>query len=378
MSLAILLKAAVAVIPFFLLEGCDQKVKADPRIDELSPPEVEHKSGFGVVEIDHPELFPLAVAAAHSTASELNVTGTVNADISRNVPVVSLASGRVVEIHARLGDEVTKGQLMMRIQSADISGTFSDYRKASADEALARVQLDRAKLLFSRGAIAKKELEVAQEIDDKAKVDVEAAADHLKVLGADIQRPSAVVDIFAPISGVVTEQNVTTAAGIKTLDNSPNLFSIADLSRVWIICDVYENDLPNVHLNEFADIRLNAYPSRMFQGRISNIGPVLDPNIRTAKVRIETENPGVMRLGMFVRATFHGLKQVRAVVPAAAILHLHDRDWVYVPQGGQAFRRVEVISGPMVVPGRQEIISGIRPGDRVVSNALDLQDTADR
>ena len=378
MSLTILLKAAVAVIPFFLLEGCNQKVKADPRIDELSPPDVEHKSGFGLVEIDHPELFPLAVAAAHSAASELNVTGTVNADISRNVPVVSLASGRVVEIHARLGDEVTKGQLLMRIQSADISGAFSDYRKASADEALARVQLDRAKLLYSKGAIAKKELEVAQEIDDKAKVDVEAAVDHLKVLGADIQRPSAVVDILAPISGVVTEQNVTMAAGIKTLDNSPNLFGIADLSRVWIICDVYENDLPNVHLNEFADIQLNAYPSRVFQGRISNIGPVLDPNIRTAKVRIETENPGVMRLGMFVRATFHGLKQVRAVVPAAAIVHLHDRDWVYVPQGDHAFRRVEVVSGPMVVPGRQEIISGIRPGDRVVSNALDLQNTADR
>src|SRR5579864_8812549 len=165
-----LLKAAVAVIPFLLLEGCNQKVKADRRIDELSPPDVEHKPGFGLVEIDHPELFPLAIAVAHSTASDLNVTGTVNADISRNVPVVSLASGRVVEIHARLGDEVTKGQLMIRIQSADISGVFSDYRKASADEGLARVQLDRAKLLYSRGAIAKKELEVAQEIDDKAKV----------------------------------------------------------------------------------------------------------------------------------------------------------------------------------------------------------------
>jgi cobalt-zinc-cadmium efflux system membrane fusion protein len=162
------------------------------------------------------------------------------------------------------------------------------------------------------------------------------------------------------------------------LDNSPNLFSIADLSRVWVMCDVFENDLPNVHLNEFVDVRLNAYPGKIVRGRISNIGPVLDPNIRTAKVRIETENSGLMRLGMFVRATFHGQEQVRAVVPASAILHLHDRDWVYVPRGGQAFQRVEVVGGPMIAHGRQEVMSGIRPGDRVVSNALDLQGTADR
>jgi cobalt-zinc-cadmium efflux system membrane fusion protein len=295
------------------------------------------------------------------------------------VPVVSLASGRVVEIHARLGDEVTKGQLMMRIQSADISGAFSEYRKARADELLAHAQLDRARFLYSTGAIAHKDLEVAQDTDDKAKVDAEAAMEHLKILGADIQRPSTIVDIVAPISGVIIEQNVTTSAGIKTLDNSPNLFTVADLSKVWILCDVYENDLANVHLNEFADIRLNAYPSRVFQGRISNISPVLDSNIRAAKVRIETDNPGVMRLGMFVRATFHGQKaRVLAVVPASAILHLHDRDWVYVPQGDHAFRRVEVVSGRVIATGQQVIVSGIRPGDQVVTNALDLQNTTDQ
>jgi membrane fusion protein, heavy metal efflux system len=326
MSLSILVQAAAALMLGILLAGCDQKVKADPRIEEPPPPEVEHKLESSLVEVDHREQFPVAIAAAHDTAPELNVTGTVNADVSRNVPVVSLASGRVVEIHARLGDQVSKGQLILRIQSADISGAFSDYRKAVADEVLARAQLDRATILYGMGAIAQKDLEVAQDTEDKAKVDVEAAVDHLKVLGADIQHPSAVVDIFAPISGVITEQNVTASAGIKTLDNSPNLFTIADLSRVWIVCDVYENDLANVHLNEFADIRLNAYPGRVFQGRISNIGPVLDPNIRTAKVRIETENPGLMRLGMFVRATFQGQRmQARAVVPASAILHLHDR-----------------------------------------------------
>ncbi|HEY6974386.1 MAG TPA: efflux RND transporter periplasmic adaptor subunit, partial [Nitrospiraceae bacterium] len=123
----------------------------------------------------------------------------------------------------------------------------------------------------------------------------------------------------------------------------------------------------------------NAYPGRVFQARISNIGPVLDPNIRTAKVRLELQNPGLMRIGMFVTATFHGQSQeVRAAVPADAVLHLHDRDWVYVPAGEGKFRRVEVAAGTMLPQHMQEIVSGIRPGQQVVSNALVLQNTVEQ
>ena len=368
---------AVALAAFQI--GCQQNVKADPKLEEPPPAQVEQEQGSSVVKVDHPEQFPLAVAEQRITTPELNVTGVVSADVSRNVPVVSLASGRVVEIHARLGDEVKQGQLLLRVQSADISGAFSEYRKANADQVLAQAQLDRAKLLYDKGAIAKKDLEVAQDTADKARVDVENAVEHLKVLGADLNHLSPIVDIFAPASGVIVEQNVTAAAGVKTLDNSPNLFTIADLSRVWIICDVYENDMQNVHLNEYADLTLNAYPGRMFKGRISNIGPIMDPNIRTAKVRVEMENPGLMRLGMFVRATFHGQQaQAHAVVPASAVLHLHDRDWVYVPDGGKSFRRVEVTGGQIVDASKQEVLAGIKPGDRVVSNALVLQNTAEQ
>ena len=369
----------VWLVPAVFLSGCGQNVKADPKLEEPPPAQVEHEQGASMVKVDHPEQFPLATAGQRTTAPELNVTGVVSADVSRNVPVVSLASGRVVEIHARLGDEVVKGQLLLRVQSADISGAFSDYRKGQADQVLAQAQLDRAKLLYEKGAIAKKDVEVAQDTADKARVDVETAIEHLKVLGADLNHLSPVVDIHAPAAGIIIEQNVTNAAGVKTLDNSPNLFTIADLSRVWIICDVYENDLQNVHLNEYADIRLNAYPGRMFRGRISNIGPTMDPTIRTAKVRIEMENPGLMRLGMFVQATFHGQQaQVRAVVPASAVLHLHDRDWVYVPQTENTYRRVGVTTGAMVAGGLQEIVSGLRPGERVVQNALVLQNTVEQ
>jgi len=283
-----------------------------------------------------------------------------------------------LEVHARLGDTVTKGQLLLRVQSADISGAFSDYRQAVADETLARAQLSRSSILYDKGAIAQKDLEVAQDVAEKARVTVETTAERLRVLGADKDHPSPVVDIVAPVSGVITDQQVTAASGTQGLA-SPNAFTISDLSHVWIVCDVYENDLAFVHLDEYAEIRLNAYPDTVLKGRISKIGPTLDPNLRTAKVRLEVQNPGFIRLGMFVKATFHGQnKEVHAMVPATAVLHLHDRDWVYVPTENGQFRRVEVAGGDMLSGNMQEIRTGIQPGQRVVQHALILQNTVEQ
>jgi cobalt-zinc-cadmium efflux system membrane fusion protein len=371
------LPAALFLSAWFLTScntsGADDKAGAPP------PLKVESVDDRNLFKVERPERFALAVATAHDAVPELKATGTVNPDVSRNVPVISLAAGRVVEIKARLGDNVKKGQVLLRVQSADISGAFSDYRKAKADEELARTQMERAESLYSKGAIALKDLQLAKDADDKAKVDLETSAEKLRVLGnGTLDRPTGIVDIRAPISGVITDQQVTNAAGVQGLA-SPNPFTISDLSRVWIICDVYENDLSNVHLGEKADVRLNAYPDQVFTGVIGNIGPILDPNIRTAKVRIEVKNPGLMRPGMFVTATFHGKKQeTRAAVPAAAVLHLHDRDWVYVPATGNEFRRVEVLGGEMLPGNLQEIKSGIAPGQQVVANALEFQNSAEQ
>ena len=377
MRRTILGEAFLVVILTILQASCNQRVKADPRIEESTNPEVVHKLS-GLMKVDHPEQFPIAIATRYVAASELNVTGAVSADVSRSVPVVSLASGRVVEIDARLGDEVKKDQLLFKLRSTDIAQAFSDYRKAIENEQLAKVQIERAKMLYEMGAIAAKDLEVAQNSANNAKVDLDTTAEHLRALGADLNNPTGIVGIYAPVSGVITDQQITASAGVQAL-SSPSPFTISDLSHVWIICDVYENSLPQVHLNEWADIHLAAYPTRVFKGKVSNIAPILDPAIRTAKVRLEVENPGILRPGMFVTAEFHGpTMESRSAVPASAVLHLHDRDWVYVPQSGNAFRRVEVVGGQMIANGKQEIISGIRPGDRVVTKALDLQYTANQ
>jgi cobalt-zinc-cadmium efflux system membrane fusion protein len=367
------LALACLVAACWSLAGCSDK--SDPKAEAPPPTKVQSVADENVFEAEHPEQFALATAEERLAARQLRVTGTVAPDVSRSVPVVSLAAGRVVAIAARLGDTVKKGQLLLRVQSADLSGAFSDYRKAIADEQLTRTQAERAKDLYEKGAFSLNDFQVAQDADAKAKVDLENTAERVRVLGGSIDHPTAVVEIRAPISGVITDQQVTNAAGVAGL-GAPNPFTISDLSTVWILCDVFENDLSNVHLGEKAEIRLNAYPDSAFSGTISNIGSVLDPNQRTAKVRLEVRNPGLMRPGMFVTAIFHGKTQeTRVAVPATAILHLHDQDWLYVPLEGKKFRRTRVTGGEMLPGGKQEVVEGAAVGQRVVANALEFQNS---
>lgn len=359
--------------PLLLWVACS-RAHGDPSAEAPPAANVVLAANESLFTVDHPEQFPLTPAAAQMTAPELVVTGAVNPDIARNVPVISLASGRVVGIYARLGDVVQRGQLLLRVRSDDVSGGFSDYRKAVADEALARAQLERARDLYEHGAMAKADLELAQDVEDKAKVDLETKSEHLRLLGNDPNKFNTFVDIKAPIAGVITDQQVTNAAGVQALGTNP--FTISDLSSVWVVCDVYENDLANVRIGDTAEIRPNAYPDHVFKGTVSNIGAMLDPSIRTAKVRIEVQNPAMLlRLGMFVKATFQGkTPEAHTVVPASAVLHMHDRDFVFVPAEDKKFRRLEVVSGELLPDNTslQEIKTGLQPGQQVVTNALVL------
>jgi cobalt-zinc-cadmium efflux system membrane fusion protein len=366
----------VVLIATLVIGGCkSDKVNAAAE----APPPAKVVSGVdpSFFAVEQPELYPIVTATEYQAPSQLSVTGTVFPDISRTVPVISLASGRIVDIRARLGDAVRKGQLLLRVRSDDISGGFDAYRKAVSDELLARKQLDRAKLLYEHGAIAQQDLEVAQDTEDDAKTTLDTATEHLRLLGSDPDNPKGLVDITAPVSGVITDQEVTNGAAVQAY-STPNPFTISDLTTVWIVCDVYENDMANVRVGEPAEIKLNAYPDKVLKGTISNIGSILDPNIRTAKVRLEVANPGeMMRPGMFASVTLFGKgKQNYAAVPASAIVHLHDRDWVYIPVE-EKFKRVEVVSGEQLPNNMQEILSGLQPGQQIVTNAINLQNAID-
>jgi cobalt-zinc-cadmium efflux system membrane fusion protein len=234
-------------------------------------------------KVDHPDQFPLATAGEHTAAPELNATGVVSPDVSLQVPVPSLATGRIVEIDARLGDEVKKGQLLFKVRSPDVAGAFSNYRQAVKNEELTKVQLNRANILFENGAIPKSSQEVAQNAEDDNVVALETAKEQLGLMGLDPNTPTGTVEVFAPVSGTITDQEITNQSGVQAL-TPPNPFTISDMSHVWIICDVWENNMSQIHIGEYADIHLVAYPDRALKARISNILPIIDPNIRTAKV----------------------------------------------------------------------------------------------
>ena len=197
------------------------------------------------------------------SAGELNATGAVFPDVSREVPVISLANGRVVDIKVRLDDAVKKGQLMFRVQSPDINNAFDAYLKAVNDEQLANKAYIRAKDLLAHGAVSQAMFEQAENAENNAKADLKAADEQLKLFGVDKDHPSPVVNVYAPTSGVVVAQNIANAgaAGVG-LAGSATAFTVADLSQVWVICDVYENDISKLQLGQEAKINVNAYPDR--------------------------------------------------------------------------------------------------------------------
>jgi cobalt-zinc-cadmium efflux system membrane fusion protein len=361
---------AVAILSV-VLSGCSREpAQASPSPAPAAT--VESVPDRNIVTVTNPERFPLAQAVARHESDQILANGTVTADVSRSYAVNALSSGRVVDVKARLGDDVQKGQLLLTMTSPDMSQAFADYQKFTAVAALAKTQLDRARLLYSHGASPQKDVEVAEDAYNRANIDTQAAEERIRLLGGDPRHASSVIEIHAPVAGTIVEQNVTSAAGVKSLDNAPNLFTIADLSNVWILCDVFENDLARVHLGDRAEIELNAYPDRRLAGRVTNISKLLDPNTRAAKVRIELPNQaGILRPNMF--ATIHFVAQgtaTRTVIPSSAVLRLQDRDWVFVKLDTRRFRRTEVQAGPVNADKTQQILSGLRPGDQVVATAL--------
>jgi cobalt-zinc-cadmium efflux system membrane fusion protein len=357
--------------------------KKEEKGDTAPPPtQVTQIADMNLITVDASKAsqFPVQAASKVEAPSQLTATGSVAPDIGRTIPVISLASGRVVEIHVRLDDAVTKGELLMKVQSPDVTNAWAAYRKAINDEQLANKAFVRQKELYDHGAVSQAMLEVAENGENDAKESLNAALEQLKLYNVDMAHPSSVVGVYAPISGVIIAQNVTNAAAAGvTYSGSSTAFTIADLSHVWIICDVFENDLSQLQVGQSAQIHIAAYPDKVLTGRISDIGPVLDPALRTAKVRIEVANPGILKIGMFVTATFSSRKsETHAAVPTTAILHLHDRDWVFLPAGNNQFKRTEIHAGKMLDGNRQEILSGIDPGQQVVTNALALETAGDQ
>jgi cobalt-zinc-cadmium efflux system membrane fusion protein len=303
----------------------------------------------------------------------LRLTGAVAYNNFRTTPVITQVSGPVNRIVVVPGQRVKQGEPMLYVSSPDYSQLRTNYLKAKDAYALAQKAYARAQDLYQHKAIAEQALEQAASAEVQAGGDLASAQAALKVLGiTDPDRlvqapPTFEVPVKAPISGEVVEQNVSAGQLLQT--GTTQCFMLSDTSTVWVLVNVYQKDLPYVHLGDPVGIQTETYP-QVFHGRISYVAAALDPNTRTLQARIETSNPGEkLKKDMYVVATVNAGKISNAIaLPDAAVLRdSENQPFVYAAVSSNQFGRRSVTLGESV-NGQTEITSGLNPGDRVIGN----------
>src|SRR5579862_1535503 len=303
----------------------------------------------------------------------LRLTGAVAYDSFHTTPVITQVSGPVNRILVVPGQSVQRGQPLLYVASPDYSQLRSNYLKAKDTYALAKKIYARAKDLYDHHAIAEQELEQAESAEVQAQGDLNSAEAALKVLG--INDPDALLNappsfeasVKAPIDGQVVEQNVAVGQLLQT--GATQCFVISNMNTVWIMVNVYQKDLPYVHVGDSVAIKTDSYPD-IFHGRISYLGAALDPTTRTLQARIETSNPRQkLKKDMYVTALVDaGTIQNAIAVPDSKVPpDSENQPFVYVDVGGNQFGRRSITVGESL-DGKTEITAGLKPGDRIVGD----------
>ncbi len=351
--------------------GAAKPVAARQAAHPAPPPRIVEESTSGAVIRLNPATaahFKIAHARAVEIAHHFSAPGSVASDVSRTVTVYSLANGFAVRVPVELGQKVSRGQLLAVVDSPDLAKAISAYQTAKAEEALDDKQLNREHKLYQHGAAPRAAVETAQFADQRARIEVTAAASQIRLLDGSPASPSALVEVRAPIGGTIIKQNISRGEAVE----NTYLFRIADLSRVWVLCSIYENQLSRVRVGDAAHLKLAAYPNLKLQGRIINISRILNAATRTATVRVVLNNPrGLLMPGMFATARFTSTRPSRHIlVPVTALFELHNRYWVFRPVKPGQYRRIPVSVGTVDVPGWEGVTRGLNAGQRVVANAM--------
>lgn len=312
--------------------------------------------------------------SAGPAADSLRLPGVVEPNAYRQVTVTPLVGGRVVSVAAQLGERVRKGQPLARVYSPELAEARSKYVAARSMLEAHDRELQRTGKLVEIGAASRQELERLHAEHAAQLAEVESARSRLRLLGADAERApapnaqdAATASVPAPIDGVVTERAAN--AGLN-VDPATKLFTIVDLSQVWIVADVYERDLQRIREGARATVTSTAFPERPLEGRVSFIDPQLNPATRTARLRVEAANPrGDLRLGMYADVAIESASAASVLtVPKEAVQTVGDRQVVYVSLGTDPPRFVErEVRLGRVLGDRVEILGGLTAGDAVAS-----------
>jgi RND family efflux transporter MFP subunit len=338
---------------------------ADADVEIVLAPEAVARAGIKTA--------PVTVG---STAMEVVVPGSVMANSYREVKVAPVAAGVVTKVNVELGVSVRRGQPLATIFSTDLADAQTRYLSMAAMLEADHKKLERTQALAAIGAASRQEFEEVTAVHASHETEVEAARQRLLLLGLTpdqvqgLRGPGQVVSsvtVPAPIDGIVTGRSANLG---QVIGMGQELFVVTDLSEVWAVGDLYEQDFRAVGAGSEAVVTTPAYPGTTLRGRVAYIDPRVDAQARTAKIRVALANPdGRLRLGMFVNMAFRTPARDRVVlVPKAAVQALGDRQVVFVAAKGEEGKFIQrtVRLGPPVGES-YAVVSGLRPGDTVVT-----------
>jgi membrane fusion protein, heavy metal efflux system len=316
----------------------------------------------------------LSQVTTQAVTDSLRLPGVVEPNAYRQVSVTPLVGGRVVSVSAQLGDRVRKGQSIAQVYSPEVAEARTKYVAVKAMLDAHDRELQRTEKLVEIGAASRQELERIHAEHAAQTAEVESARSRLQLLGANVDgnsasmsQESATANVPAPIDGVVTERLANVGLNV---DPSTKLFTVVDLSNVWIVADVYERDLQRVREGTRATVTTTAYPDRPLEGRVSFIDPQLNTGTRTAKIRVEVPNPrGDLRLGMYTDVAIAAVGTASVLsVPKEAVQSVGDRQFVYLPSPNDPTKFIErEVRLGRALGDQVEVLAGVSAGDSVVS-----------
>jgi cobalt-zinc-cadmium efflux system membrane fusion protein len=377
LNLSLSLNLLLAISPL-ASTGCNPSTEEATGAKPTASP-----TASGVVQLTPEEIQKAGIVTKPTTRGEFRTfrdfPGTVVPNQHAMADITTLVRGRVVDAYADLGQEVKGGSLLAILYSSELGMAQSSFLKANAKLFVAERAYHRAKALLEEKVIGVAEAQRREGDMISARAEAREAQDRLRLLGMDdegikrLDRDQTIrsyVPIEAPFDGRVIARNLTKGEVVETTDK---LFVVADLSEVWVLANIPEKDIPYIHTVEspgqFAEVRVSAYPSEVFQGKITYVGDVLDPATRTMRIRLELGNPQrKLKPEMYATTRIYSKpEQDVLLIPEAAIQRDRDRQFVFVQREGQAFEARDVTLGETngeVV----RVLDGLREGDVIVTH----------
>ncbi|WP_446743063.1 efflux RND transporter periplasmic adaptor subunit [Silvibacterium acidisoli] len=353
-------RTLAVALPFFLLSltAC----KHD------QPAAAENPSGAAPAK----SVVETTTVHTQQVSNQLVLPAKVTPNPTSVVHIFPPISGRVVELKVLPGQDLAKGQQIGLLQSSDAAQTRSDFEKAKIEAARADLQLNRAKELLQHQVMAQRDYDDLKAMDDADHSELERARQALHILGFSENDTSDVIPIRAPISGAVLDVGTANGELQRSLDNANAIATIADISSIWVVGDLYPRDLDKVKVGQSVDINVTGYPDNVYHGTVSNISDAVDPTSLTLKVRVVLANPGhKLKPQMYANIAVTNQKRTSIVVPATAVIQNGKNIFVFVETTPGKYERRDVVLGE-THDTSDEITQGLQDGDRVVITGAEL------